>query len=281
LGVTLADRAQLEQVVLNLAVNARDAMPGGGHLTIATGNADLDADYARDHVGARVGPHVKLVVSDTGVGMTAEVMEHAFEPFFTTKARGKGTGLGLSTVIGIVAQSGGSVDVESAPGKGSVFTIYLPRLDGTVAPSESADTENPSIGGHETILVAEDEEAVRNFVVRVLRQAGYRVLHASNGQEALALAEPVPSLDLLFTDMVMPGMSGPELIEKLEAVRPGVRTLLASGYAGEALDLEATGEVPGPYLPKPFTAEALLARVRLALDAARDGTDRKSSPKDT
>ncbi len=279
LGVTLADRAQLEQVVLNLAVNARDAMPGGGRLTIATGNADLDADYALAHVGATVGPHVKLVVSDTGVGMTAEVMEHAFEPFFTTKARGKGTGLGLSTVIGIVAQSGGSVDVESAPGKGSVFTIYLPRLDGTVAPSESADAENPSIGGHETILVAEDEEAVRNFVVRVLRQAGYRVLHASNGQEALTLAEPVPRLDLLFTDMVMPGMSGPELVEKLQAVRPGVRTLLASGYAGEALDLEATGEVPGPYLPKPFTAEALLARVRLALDAARDGTDRESSPK--
>jgi PAS domain S-box-containing protein len=271
LGVTMADRAQIEQVVLNLAVNARDAMPGGGRLTISTGNADLDAGFVRTHVGAKAGPHVKLTVSDTGTGMTPEVLEHAFEPFFTTKARGKGTGLGLSTVIGIVAQSGGCVGVESSPGQGSVFTICLPRVgEGGAVPEEAAAVQSRSAGGSETILVVEDEEAVRQFVVRVLGGAGYRVLVAANGAEALKIAASDPQLDLLFTDMVMPGMSGPDLALRFSSAHPGARTLFASGYSEEALDTEGPAEGATPYLAKPFTAEALLARVRLVLDAARD-----------
>jgi PAS domain S-box-containing protein len=268
LGLALVDRGQLEQVVMNLAMNARDAMPGGGKLTIATANANIDARYTRSHVGAVPGPHVKLSVADTGVGMTPEVMEHAFEPFFTTKARGKGTGLGLSTVIGVVQQSGGTVAVASSPGKGSVFTILLPRVAGASAATETAKDANLAHGGNETVLVAEDQEAVRLYIERVLSRAGYRVLGAANGQEALAIAKTLPHVDLLFTDMVMPGLSGPELAKLLIAVHPGVRTLFASGYSDEALadGFAIEGKVV-PYLAKPFTTDALLARVREVLDS--------------
>jgi len=266
LGLALVDRAQLEEVILNLTTNARDAMPEGGKLTIATANADVDAGYARSHVGAVPGPHVKLTVSDTGVGMTPQVLEHAFEPFFTTKARGKGTGLGLSTVIGVVAQSGGTVDVVSSPGAGSVFTILLPRVAGAPEVDETAGRATPTRGGTETILVAEDQEAVRVFAERILSRAGYRVLAAANGQEALAMARTLPQVDLLFTDMVMPGMGGPELAKLLTAIHPRARILCASGYSDEALaqDFGSNGRVP--YLAKPFTADELLTRVRAALD---------------
>jgi PAS domain S-box-containing protein len=266
LGLVLIDRGQLEQVILNLAVNARDAMPGGGKLTIATANANVDAGDARSHVGAVPGPQVKLVISDTGLGMSPEVMEHAFEPFFTTKARGKGTGLGLSTVIGVVEQSGGTIDTVSSPGAGSVFTILLPRVGGA---SEPDDTEraNPMRGGSETILVAEDQEAVRLYVQRVLSRAGYRVLGAANGQDALALAKTLPHVDLLFTDMVMPGLGGPELSRLLTAIHPGVRTLFASGYSDEALAKDFRSEGPVPYLAKPFTSDELLTRIREVLES--------------
>jgi PAS domain S-box-containing protein len=267
LWTALTDRAQFEQVILNLAMNARDAMPGGGKLTIATANAGLDADYARGHVGATPGEHVALIVTDTGIGMTPEVREHAFEPFFTTKARGKGTGLGLSTVIGVVQQSGGSLDVKSEPGAGSVFTIYLPRTEASAQKEEVRPSGRPSFGGHETILVAEDEQAVRVFVERVLSRAGYRVLAAANGQEALAVAKTLPHLDLLFTDMVMPGMGGLELAEMLAREHPGVPTLYASGYSNVALAQGMGGAGQAPYLPKPFTADRLLARVREVLDS--------------
>jgi PAS domain S-box-containing protein len=267
LWTALTDRAQFEQVILNLAMNARDAMPAGGKLVIATANASLDADYARSHVGATPGEHVALTVSDTGVGMTPEVREHAFEPFFTTKARGKGTGLGLSTVIGVVQQSGGSLDVQSTPGEGTVFTIYLPRTAGAAQPEEARPSGQTTFGGHETILVAEDEEAVRVFVERVLRRAGYRVLAAANGQEALAVAKTLPRLDLLFTDMVMPGMGGLELAEMLAAEHPGVPVLYASGYSNAALALGMGGAGQAPYLAKPFSADRLLTRVREVLDS--------------
>ncbi len=268
LGPALTDRAQFEQVILNLAVNARDAMPGGGSLTITTADAELDAEYARTHIGAVAGPHVKLVVSDTGVGMTPEVLSHAFEPFFTTKARGKGTGLGLSTVIGVVQQSGGSVDVVSRPGAGSVFTIYLPRAAGATQPGEPAVRGRPALGGTETILVAEDEPAVRLFVERVLSRAGYRVLAAANGPEALVMASTLPHLDLLFTDMVMPGMGGRELAAQLSTTHPAARTLYASGYSNDAVVYGVGADGRSPYLAKPFTADALLVRVREVLDSS-------------
>jgi PAS domain S-box-containing protein len=266
LGLTMADRAQLEQVVLSLAVNARDAMPSGGSLTIATANVDLEVTQARAQVGAVAGPYVTLSVADTGVGMTPAVMEHAFEPFFTTKARGKGTGLGLSTVIGIVQQSGGFVRVESEPNAGSVFTVHLPRFDGAARPEEGVEPVSLPVGGDETILVAEDEDAVRQFVERVLTGAGYRVTAATHGADALTLADAMPDLDLLVTDVVMPGMSGVELAGHLAAIHPGLPVIYASGYSEEAILLGAVGEDRVPYLSKPFTAEALLALVREVLD---------------
>ncbi|MGD0018770.1 MAG: ATP-binding protein [Candidatus Limnocylindrales bacterium] len=266
LGPALTDRAQFEQVILNLAVNARDAMPGGGSLTIETANVELDAEYARTHLGSVAGPHVRLSVSDTGVGMTPEVLSHAFEPFFTTKARGKGTGLGLSTVIGVVQMSGGSIDVASMSGAGTVFTIHLPRVAGAAEVGAPAVRSRPTLGGSETILVAEDEQAVRVFIERVLSRAGYRVLAAANGPEALAMASTLPHLDLLFTDMVMPGMGGRELAAQLSATHPGARTLFASGYSNDALLHGVGTDGKSPYLAKPFTADALLTRVREVLD---------------
>ncbi len=266
LGMVMIDRGQLEQVVMNLATNARDAMPESGKLTISTANASIDARYARSHVGAVPGPHVKLSVADTGIGMAPEVMEHAFEPFFTTKARGKGTGLGLSTVIGVVQQSGGTVAVASTPGKGSVFTILLPCVEGGSEATEPTNRENPALGGTETILVAEDQEAVRLYIERVLSRAGYRVHAAPNAQEALGIAKTLAHVDLLFTDMVMPGMGGPELARLLTAIHPDVRTLYASGYSEEALAQDFGKEGRVPYLAKPFTTEAVLARVREVLD---------------
>jgi PAS domain S-box-containing protein len=277
LGLTMADRAQLEQVVLNLTVNARDAMPSGGTLTIATANVDLDATAARSHVGASEGPYVALTVADTGIGMTKDVLEHAFEPFFTTKERGKGTGLGLSTAIGIIAQSGGFLDVESEPNLGSSFTVHLPRREGVTLPDEEAGSRDRPAGGIETILVAEDEDAVREFARRVLTKAGYRVMTAQTGAEALATAAVLPRLDLLLTDVVMPGMSGVALAAALAATRPGLPVLYASGYAEEAILRAALDDENVPYLPKPFTSQALLKRVREVLDR-RTTLARQASP---
>jgi two-component system cell cycle sensor histidine kinase/response regulator CckA len=273
LGRTMADRGRFEQVVMNLAVNARDAMPNGGRLTIETANVDLDAEYVQTHVGAKAGPHVMLAVFDTGVGMAAHVLRHAFEPFFTTKAQGKGTGLGLSTVVGIVAQSGGSIDVHSEPGHGATFRIYLPRVEAKSEERQPAGRGPDSPIGNETILVAEDEPAVRTFVERVLSHAGYQVHTAANGEDALRLAATLDRLDLLFTDMVMPGMGGPELIEALTAERPHLRTICASGYTDNAIFRDGAAGSQLPYLSKPFTAEALLALVRQVLDGPASPTD--------
>jgi PAS domain S-box-containing protein len=266
LGRTLTDRGQFEHVIVNLAVNARDAMPGGGRLTIETANADLDVEYTRTHVGAVPGPQVMLSVSDTGIGMTPEVLEHVFEPFFTTKGHGKGTGLGLSTVIGIVQQSGGSVDIDSEPGRGTVFRIYLPRVDTPFEADATRSRVHASTRGNETILVAEDEQAVRLFVDRVLTGAGYRVLAAANGPEALEVATTLEHIDLLLSDMVMPGMGGPELAELLTAMYPDVRVLFASGYTDDAILRGDGAGATVPYVAKPFTADGLLSRVRDVLD---------------
>ncbi len=270
LGAILADQSQIEQVILNLAVNAREAMPDGGMLTITTADADLDEAYERSHVGTSAGRYVSVTIADTGLGMTPEVREHIFEPFFTTKSRGRGTGLGLSTVSGIVEQSGGFVIADSSPGSGSVFSVFLPRVS---APDTvtSAASEQANPGGSETILVAEDEAPVRKVVERVLRSAGYRVFTAANGHEALAMAPTLPHLDLLLTDVVMPGMSGADLARQLVAARPDLRVIFASGYSEDSLIRAGTREGRIPYLNKPFTSEALLERVRKSLDEPADG----------
>ncbi len=274
LGSILADQSQIEQVLLNLAANARDAMPGGGMLTITAANADLDEAYQRSHAGSSAGQYVSMTVADTGEGMTPEVLEHIFEPFYTTKPRGRGAGLGLSTVSGIVEQSDGFVLAESSPGSGSVFSVFLPRV---ASPQEPAPdpAEHGATGGSETILVAEDEAPVRRVVERVLRGAGYRVFVASNGHEALAMAQTLPHLDLLLTDVVMPGMGGADLARQLTASRPDLRVIFASGYSGDSLVRIGVREGRFPYLDKPFTAEALLARVRQVLDEQRDESVRE------
>ena len=267
LGRVMADPGQIEQVVLNLAVNARDAMPQGGRLTIRTANSDGPA------VGGAPTPRVLLSITDTGIGMDDRIRSHLFEPFFTTKEVGKGTGLGLATVYGIVRQSGGSILVESAPGRGSTFTVYLPRVDegsftrapaAASAPPAPGDTPRRSAAAH--ILLAEDETRVRLLTQRVLESRGYRVLSATDGQMALQLAsDPELRLDLLVTDVVMPGMSGPDLARRLRQTRPGLPVVYMSGYADQGLAHEAAA-TGGAFLSKPFETETLERMVQLALE---------------
>jgi PAS domain S-box-containing protein len=269
-GWVYADRGQVEQVVLNLSANACDAMPGGGRLTLAVEAVELDEAYARAHVGARPGPHVRLAVGDTGAGMTAEVRAHLFEPFFTTKEPGKGTGLGLATVYGIVKQSDGHIGVSSEPGAGTTFEIYLPRVE---APAATIAAEPAtSRGGEETILLVEDEPEVRSLARDLLEAAGYLVLEASDGEDALRVVEQREGpIHLLVTDVVMPRMSGPELAGLLVRARPELKVLYVSGYiAAEIADLGVLE--PGVhFLPKPFTPVGLARKVREVLDAPGPG----------
>ncbi len=266
-GLVKADPGQLEQVILNLAVNARDAMPKGGKLTIETSNAVLDEDYARTHQTVVPGCHTLLAVSDTGCGMDSETQAHLFEPFFTTKDPGKGTGLGLSMVYGIVKQSGGSIWVYSEPEQGSTFKIYLPSLQEALEPDASPEPPEKLANGSETVLVVEDENAVRSFTRMVLQRSGYQVIEASNGEEALSLAREQPGeIQLLVTDMVMPGMGGRQVAEALEQQRPGVRVLYLSGYTENAIVQRGSLGSELPFLQKPFTMEALLRKVRQVLD---------------
>jgi len=267
LGAVRADPGQIEQVVLNLAVNSRDAMPSGGRLTLQTANVEFDEAYVGRHAGAAPGRYVMLAVSDTGIGMNAETQGHIFEPFFTTKEQGKGTGLGLATVYGIVKQSGGYVWVYSEPGRGATFKIYLPQVDEQPEETGASRHAEPVEGGAETILLAEDDPSVRAVVSDVLTQKGYRVLRAADGQAALEMARGQSrEIHLLVTDLVMPGMTGRELAEALTAERPGVRVLYMSGYTDDAVVRHGVLSEGMPYLQKPFTPRALSAKVREVLD---------------
>jgi len=264
-----ADPAQVEQVLLNLVVNARDAMPGGGTLTIEMANVELDDDYVRTHPHVAPGPYVQLAVSDTGVGMDAATMAHLFEPFFTTKPAGEGTGLGLATAYGIVTQSGGHIAAYSEPGQGSTFRVYLPRVTAAVEPVLAA-AAGPAPGGSEAVLVVEDEDVVRSYAERVLKGLGYDVSAARSGVEALALVADHPEpFDLLVTDVMLPGMNGRELSDQLTARKPSLRTLFVSGYTQDAIVHRGALDAGVAFLGKPFTPHALGHAVRDVLDASR------------
>jgi PAS domain S-box-containing protein len=266
-GLVRADPVQLEQVILNLAVNARDAMPGGGRLTIRTENVEVGPDAAMELMGVEAGAYVVLTVSDTGTGMDAETRAHAFEPFFTTKEAGKGTGLGLATVFGIVRQHGGHVRLESEPGHGSTVRVYLPRASaGKAQPEEATPSAAPAAArGGETLLLVEDEPAVRAVLRRVLTGAGYRLLEADGAAAALRRAAEGP-FDLLVTDVIMPGQSGRALHEQLASSHPGLRVLFMSGHAEDVISHHGV-LLPGlRFLQKPFAPATLLAKVREVLD---------------
>jgi PAS domain S-box-containing protein len=265
LGRCKADAGQIEQIVMNLAVNAIDAMPDGGRLVIETANADLDDEYVVSHVGMKAGQYVMIAISDTGVGMSAEVRARIFEPFFTTKAKGKGTGLGLATVFGIVQQSGGTVQVYSELGRGTTFKVYLPRSD-DVPVADTARTNVDVSRGAESILLVEDEDALRKVTASILGRSGYRVLEACNGTEALRILElDGNSVDLLLTDVVMPQMNGRQLSERVSTLRPDIRVLYMSGYTdGILVGQLAAGAL---LLQKPFTPSVLTRKVRDALDS--------------
>jgi two-component system cell cycle sensor histidine kinase/response regulator CckA len=248
---------------VNLVVNARDAMPHGGHLTVETADVVLDAGYARTRVGVQPGPHAMLLVRDTGIGMDETVQAHLFEPFFTTKPPGRGTGLGLATAYGTVKQSGGHIAVESQSGAGTTFRIYLPPAEKTFVAPRVRASEVAIPSGTETILLVEDEDVVRAFMCESLRTLGYRVIEARGGPEALLYCQRHPeSIDLLLTDVVMPKMSGPQLAEQLGGTLPGLRVLYISGYTDE-LPLRGGSSL----LQKPFTAEQLGSRIRDVLEA--------------
>ncbi|MGC0771445.1 MAG: ATP-binding protein, partial [Candidatus Acidiferrum sp.] len=266
-GNVKADPAQVEQVIMNLVVNARDAMPKGGRLTVETFNVDLDSTYARDHVSVKPGAYVMLAVSDTGMGMSVETVAHIFEPFFTTKESGQGTGLGLSTVYGIVKQSGGYIWVYSEPGKGTTFKVYLPRVT-EVAESKTGAVQPPGAGkGSETILLVEDEEAVRELASRILSAKGYSVVVATSTQEAEQLAtKHAGEIHLLLTDIIMPGTSGRELARRITERHPRTRVLYMSGYTDNVLAQGGVLETGLSFLQKPFTPGALVQKVRDVLD---------------
>jgi PAS domain S-box-containing protein len=265
-GCTRADAGQLEQVIMNLVVNARDAMPNGGKICIRTASVTLDESYRPENIFIKNGPYVMISVSDNGQGMDRETQARIFEPFFTTKEKGKGTGLGLSTVYGIIKQSGGYVFVQSEIGCGTVFTIYFPRVDEPSEALGAAAVSSAAAGGSETVLLVEDEDSVRQLVRETLESRGYRVLESANGQAALALAASHPEpIHLVITDVVMPGLNGHELIQQLRTARPGIRTLYLSGYAQDAFSGSAAAEAQKTFLQKPFTLQSLARKVREVL----------------
>jgi CheY-like chemotaxis protein len=264
------DPTQLEQILVNLAVNAADAMPRGGKLTIETTNVTLDEHYQQRHLPVTPGDYVMLTVSDTGVGMDEATSRRIFEPFFTTKDIGKGTGLGLATVYGIVKQSGGDIWVSSEPGRGTTFKIYLPQV-AAVAPSaieRSSDAGDVSRGS-ETVLLVEDDEAVRLLARVTLERIGYRVLQAGSPKEAMRVAsECAGPIQLLVSDVIMPESEGPPLLDQLVRIRPAIRVLYMSGYADEAILRHVLLVEGTPFLQKPFTPQSLARKVREVLDTA-------------
>lgn len=263
-----ADPGQLEQVIINLAINARDAMPDGGRLTLETQDVELDENYARDHVVVKPGRYVMLSVSDTGVGMDAETQTHIFEPFFTTKGPGKGTGLGLATVYGTVKQSDGYIWVYSELGQGTTFKLYFPRVEGGTEGGREETPQSEDLRGEETILLVEDDEVVRDLVHRILLTYGYRILVAPSARKALDLSrEHEGPIDLMLTDVVMPQMSGRELAIALESIRPGLKVIYMSGYSNEAVVRHGVLDAGKAFLQKPFTPIALARKLREILDA--------------
>ena len=281
IGQVKADSGQIEQVVMNLAVNSRDAMPDGGTLTIHTANAELDAAFTREHPGSVAGQYVMLAVTDTGMGMDPETQAQIFEPFFTTKGRDQGTGLGLATVYGVVKQSSGYIAVVSELGKGASFRIYLPRIDKPAA-AKSENLQAPlAVGGSETILLVEDAEALRKLAQMFLRDNGYRVLTAADGSEAQQVAAQNPGpIHLLLTDVVMPGINGRVLAERLAPRHPAMKVLYMSGYTDSFIAGHGVLEAGIHLLHKPFTEQALLSKVRELLDAGKQGQE-AMSPADT
>ena len=271
LNLVEADPGQIEQVIMNLAINARDAMPNGGKLTIETANITLDDSGALKHSEASSGPYVMLSVTDTGRGMTREIQKRIFEPFFTTKEEGKGTGLGLATCFGIAKQNDGHIEVHSELGQGATFKLYLPRTESAIqAREESGESETPgaSLGGTETVLLAEDEPLVRSMVALVLRGQGYQVMEAATGQEALEIfqsREP-GSIQMLLTDVVMPQMGGIELAQRITDIQPNTKVLFASGYTQEPLFLTGDPSQEIRFIQKPFLPDALALKVREVLD---------------
>jgi CheY-like chemotaxis protein len=273
IGRIKADPTQLEQVMLNLVVNARDAMPpDGGKIVVETSSVELDDAYARRHVSVTPGRYVMLAVSDKGCGMDAEVLKHIFEPFYTTKKKGKGTGLGLATVYGIVKQSGGNIWVYSETGQGTTFKIYLPEVRDAVEETKTEEILAQVAGGTETVLLAEDEEFVRNFVKDVLQKYGYTVLEAHHGSEAVRIGlQHSGPIHLLLTDVVMPRMSGQQLAKQMATLRPTVKVLYMSGYTESAIVHHGVLDSHAAFVQKPFTGEALARRVREVLDSSSNG----------
>jgi len=270
LGRVRADQGQIEQIIVNLAVNARDAMPQGGTLTIETANIEVDDSYINQHRPMSAGSFILLSVTDTGVGMDRETQVHIFEPFFTTKERGKGTGLGLATVYGVVKQSGGFIWVQSEPGHGTTFEVLLPRVEEPVATVAQDRRSGGAWRGSRTVLLVEDEESLRKLILGMLRDNGYAVLEAANAMEAMEIARQARGkIDLLLTDVVMPGMNGSELADQLVSLYPGIKTLYMSGYTEFAVPLSDILQQERPLLQKPFTQQSLLRKIREVLENSR------------
>jgi nitrogen-specific signal transduction histidine kinase/ActR/RegA family two-component response regulator len=267
----LADRSQIEQIIINLVVNARDAMPSGGTLTLETQTVELDETYAREHLGVEPGRYSCLTVTDTGVGMSPDIVARIFEPFFTTKDVGRGTGLGLATVYGIVAQSGGRIDVYSEPGLGTTFKVALPaQTTAAILTRAPRIPETEPTTGTETVLVVEDDEPLRRLTLRILTSRGYTVLAAAKPSEALALAAAHHGpIDILVSDVIMPEMPGPALVERLWALLPNLSVILMSGYTAETIGAQAELPEGSTFLQKPFTANTLARAVRDLLDHPR------------
>jgi signal transduction histidine kinase/CheY-like chemotaxis protein len=268
LWLTYVDPSQLGSALINLCVNSRDAMPEGGHITVKTSNVRLDQAYAAAHVDARAGEYVTIAVSDSGHGMPPEVLARAFDPFYTTKSTGKGTGLGLSQVYGFVKQSDGYVEIESLIGRGTTVRVFLPRYHGALEPKAEVTRDISVQANHETVLVVEDEDQVRGVAVEALKNLGYSVIAAEGPERAIELLDNGTVPHLLFTDVVMPGMNGPALAERIRTKQPAIRVLFTTGYTRGAALYDGILDRGAAFLPKPFTVDQLAAKVRSTLDAA-------------